>query len=55
MKKIDIKPTDSNGKFHGYQEWYWTGKVVLRGNYIHGNCIGYRENHNMKSTNFFIR
>jgi len=54
--KEDIDPTDNNGYFHGYQQWYWTtGKLWYRGKCIHGLEIGYLEWHDNKQTNFYIR
>jgi len=52
----NIEPTDKNGHFHGYQEWYYSGvKLTFRCKYIHGNKIGYVERHGIKETNFYIR
>jgi len=53
--KKDIEPKDKNCRFHGYQEWYYSGKLTFRSKYIHGIVIGYQEWHSAKRTNFFIR
>jgi len=54
--KIDIEETDSNGLYHGYQEWYdYFGNLSLRLIMKHGNEIGYEEWHNENETNFYIR
>jgi hypothetical protein len=42
-QKIDIEETDSNGYYHGYQEWYDYDELLYRGNYKHGVEIGYSE------------
>jgi len=42
----DIKPLDSNGDFHGYQEWYRANnKLWLRAEAKHGRGFGYQEWH----------
>jgi len=53
--KKDIEETDSNGLYHGYQEWYMYGKLSSRLLMKHGDEIGYEEYHGAKSTNFYIR
>jgi len=58
MKTIkDKMPKDSNGKWHGYQEWYHLNKILmLRGLYKHGLEIGYEEYHGSTwKTNFYIK
>ena len=53
--KEDIKPLDSNNKFHGYQEWYRANnKLWLRAKAKHGIRIGYEEHHFNKITKFNI-
>jgi len=42
-QKQDIEPLDSNGKNHGYQEWYDDNEIWYRGIYKHGLEIGYAE------------
>jgi len=54
-KNKDIDPTDKNDRYHGYQQWYWHGKLWLRCNWVHGLVIGYEENHNFKETSYYIR
>jgi len=52
----EIKPIDNKGKFHGYQERYYTnGKIWFRGKLIHGLVIGYSELHFINQTDFYIR
>ncbi len=41
----DIINKNSKGQMHGYQEWYWDGKLSLRGNAKNGKMGGYREWH----------
>ena len=55
MKKREIQPRDSDGQFHGYQEWYHGGKLYLRGIMKHGLEINYEEWHKFNETNFYIR
>ena len=54
-EKKEIEPKDSNGDWHGYQEWYTNGDLWLRCNYKHGRKIGYRENHRHTTTYFYIK
>jgi len=60
MNNKDIDPIDSNNRFHGYQQWNYSGKLLLRGKFIHGRNIGYTEYHgnthnNNKKCIFFIK
>ena len=43
MKK-NIRPRNTRGQYHGYQEWYYTNdKLMFRGNVKNNNWDGYRE------------
>lgn len=60
--KEDIEPIDSNGQWHGYQEWYYDGfdrgtigEICYRCNFKHGKEIGYEEWHSNYENNFHIR
>jgi hypothetical protein len=53
MNKI-ITNVNSNGKYHGYQEWY-TDRLSFRGNFKNDSWIGYGEYHNGKETIYEIR
>lgn len=58
--KIDIDPTDENGRLHGYQQWYYDfdkndmDKLWFRGYLKHLIKIGYSENHRSQNTEFHI-
>jgi len=55
-KEKVIAPYDSNGKNHGYHEWYnVNGEIWYRGTYKHGLEIGYEEWFNVRATSFYIR
>ena len=58
-KIIHIEPIDSNGNWHGYQEWYIDDRLWMRGISKHGLGTGYFEWHIYhlvpKSTSFYIR
>ena len=55
-QKQDKESLDSNGKWHGYQEWYNIyGQLRLRVLMKHGAEIGYEEYHGTKSTSFYIK
>jgi hypothetical protein len=55
--KKDIRPRNSKGQLHGYQEWYAsTGEIQLRGISKNGDDIGYQEFHsNIQETEYYIR
>ena len=53
--KKDIEPTDKNGKYHGYQQWYSLDDIWLRCISKHGKVIGYKETHLLLETQFHIR
>jgi hypothetical protein len=46
---------NSIGKFHGYQEWYFKGKLSSRGVIKNDKRIGYTEIYDYNTTNFYIR
>ena len=52
MKK-DIKTFNNKGKIHGYYVIY-IDDLLIRCNYKFDSISGYRENHFMKRTLFFI-
>ena len=55
MKK-NIRPANSKGKWHGYQEWYYVDDTIMhRCNYKNGLRIGYEEWHMDKKTDYHIR
>lgn len=39
----DIRTKNEKGHEHGYQEWYIDNELWYRGNYKHGEEIGYAE------------
>ena len=51
----DIITTNSKGQYHGYQEYFDSGKLGYRINIKNDNMIGYSENHRIKKTYFYIR
>lgn len=52
----EIEPIDSNGDWHGYQEWYALyNRLWYRGMYKHGLEIGYEEYHKCDETNYYIK
>jgi len=54
--KEDKMPRDSNGKWHGHQEWYNGNNILLyRGTYKHGLDVGYEEIHTITKTKFHIK
>ena len=61
--KEDIINKNSNGEYHGYQEWYLRDKIYYRGIRKNDNRIGYTEwfriglteRYDGKETNFYIR
>jgi hypothetical protein len=55
MKQV-IRNKNDKGQYHGYQEWYFNGKIIAH-RYIvrNGQNIGYSEWHGFKKTNFYIR
>ena len=56
LGKSNINSFDSDGKKHGYQEWYWSnGQIWYRCVMKHNLEFGYEEWHNNKETNFYIR
>jgi hypothetical protein len=56
MKQKQTKRNlDSNGLYHGYQEWYMYGKLYCRGYAKHGQPYAYEEWHNKKLTRYHIR
>ncbi len=55
MKYKDIDPTDKNGKYHGYQEWYSLDDIWVRGVFKNDDEIGYLEDHITNETIFYIR
>ena len=55
MKKKDIRPANSKGQYHGYQEWYVGDSLALRNVIKNGRIMGYLERHMAKITNFYIR
>lgn len=46
-----IKNTNANGQYHGYNEVISMG----RGNFVNGKVIGYEEYHPWKETTYYIR
>lgn len=54
MKYKDIDPTDKNGKYHGYQEWYSLDDIWVRGVFKNDDEIGYLEDHITNETIFYI-
>ena len=52
--KKDIDPTDKNGKYHGYQEWYSLDDIWVRGVFKNDDEIGYLEDHITNETIFYI-
>ena len=53
---VKLKPFDSEGRGHGYQQWYYgNGVIWYRCVMKHGAEMGYEEWHNNKETNFYIR
>ena len=53
-KEKDIDPINTNGEFHGYQEWYSNNKLWVRGNQKNGLHVGYRERHKTNTITGFI-
>ena len=51
----EVKNYSDIGQYHGYQEWYKYGELVIRANYKNDNEVGYEEWHYFKRTNFYIR
>jgi hypothetical protein len=54
----DTRPKNNKGKYHGYQEWYRNGKIILRGNAKNDQEIGYQESHSKYfnyDTSFYIK
>lgn len=41
MKHKDIITRNSEGQWHGYQEWYWLDGLSLIGNYRNNEPFGY--------------
>ncbi len=39
----DIKNLNSKGQWHGYQEWYFEGKLYFKGFFYNGELIDYDE------------
>ena len=54
MKK-DIITYNNKSLSHGYQELYFMGKLIARGNSKNGDDIGYNEWHTSKQTIYSIR
>ena len=51
----NIITTNEKGQYHGYQEYFDSGKLGYRINLKNNYMIGYSENHRTKNTNFYIR
>jgi hypothetical protein len=58
-----IKNTNANGQYHGYNEFifnvyneYISDDLKMgRGNFVNGKVIGYEEYHPWKETTYYIR
>jgi hypothetical protein len=50
-----IKNTNANGQYHGYNEFISDDLKMGRGNFVNGEVIGYEEYHPWKETTYYIR